>query len=152
MTPFSSRILSASADVGPFAPSDQLGLDLVGVRLGDLALQRRRYQEVYIQREQLFVGDDAHSRCCIPLNELMLCHVLADLWHVQAGGVINSACDVADAYHFAAQLVGEFCGDGPHVAVPLNGAGDLRRLLAQPGEEFPDGEHHASACGLAAPE
>ena len=57
-TPFSSRILSAPAVVGPLAPSQMIrALMSRGVLAGDHVLQRGRHQHVAVQREQLLVGD-----------------------------------------------------------------------------------------------
>ena len=61
--PFSSRIESAPAVVGPFAPSQMIFARIfAGVLARDHVLERRGQQHVDVEREQILIGDRRRRR------------------------------------------------------------------------------------------
>ena len=102
--PFSSRIASAGAVVGPFAPSQMMrALDVRRVLARDHVLERRRHEHIHVEREQLLVREPV--ALVEALERLVLLHVRDRLRDVDAVRIVHRARAIADGDDAASFLL-----------------------------------------------
>ena len=124
-----------------------LGLDPVGVLLGDLILQGRRDEHGHIEFQELFVGDVFGTGEALDRPGLAL--VFHQCAPVQALGAIDPSLGVGHGHHLEAQdLHGELMGELAGIPIALDGASCPGEVKAQYLGRLPDGIDPASGGGI----
>ncbi len=149
--PFSSRIESALAVVGPFAPSQMiLARTFDAVLAGNHVLERGRQEHVDVGQQQIVIRDLVAAVESVERAHAL--HVLDRRIDVDAVLVEVAAGAVADRDDLAAFARQQVRGDRADVAESLHGDGRPLNRHAEVLERFARHDHAAAARGLAASE
>ena len=116
----------ASVVSGPFAPSAMMRVYLVAILFGHYAVNRRRYQYIHGQRQQILIRD--RFTFGISLQRAVFNDVLRNIVDIETVSIMNGMGNITYGDHFYAELLNFVSGNRADFSESLDRA---RRRVVQ---------------------